>query len=116
MTSVIPALRTRLHEAGLAVRRWASTAASSRGPRHPNPGNFQNRPREEVQEIARKGGRKGGKAKGTGGFHNMDPNKQRAIASKGGRASSGSFTKGSAKAREAGRKGGRAKGRSPFDE
>jgi hypothetical protein len=46
----------------------------------PNPGNFANRPREEVKEIARKGGQKGGKiggrARGVGGFHDMDPAKQ----------------------------------------
>ncbi|KAJ9195902.1 hypothetical protein DTO166G4_7395 [Paecilomyces variotii] len=77
---------------------------------HPNPGNFANRPREQLSEIGRKGGSKGGKATGVGGFHNMDPEKQHAIASKGGRASRGSFEKGSERAREAGRKGGRARG------
>ncbi|KAL2220214.1 hypothetical protein M432DRAFT_638369 [Thermoascus aurantiacus ATCC 26904] len=79
---------------------------------NPNPGNFANRPRHEVQEIGRKGGKKGGRARGVGGFHNMDPEKQRKIASKGGRASSGSFQKGSERAREAGRKGGAARARS----
>ncbi|KAH8702218.1 hypothetical protein BGW36DRAFT_424501 [Talaromyces proteolyticus] len=74
---------------------------------HPNPGNFANRPKEEVTEIARKGGRKGGKARGVGGFHDMDPEKQRKIASKGGQASNGSFTKRGGRAREAGRTGGR---------
>lgn len=43
---------------------------------HPNPGNFANRPKEELHEIAKKGGHRGGKAKGVGGFHNMDPEKQ----------------------------------------
>jgi len=43
---------------------------------NPNPGNFANRPRHEVQEIGRKGGKKGGRARGVGGFHNMDPEKQ----------------------------------------
>jgi hypothetical protein len=47
---------------------------------NPNPGNFANRPRDEVKEIARKGGQKGGKiggrARGVGGFHDMDPGKQ----------------------------------------
>ncbi|OJJ48474.1 hypothetical protein ASPZODRAFT_130514 [Penicilliopsis zonata CBS 506.65] len=43
---------------------------------HPNPGNFANRPKYEMREIARKGGQKGGKAKGVGGFHDMDPKKQ----------------------------------------
>jgi general stress protein YciG len=37
-----------------------------------NPGNFANRPKEEVQEIARKGGQ----ASHTGGFASMDPDKQ----------------------------------------
>ncbi|KAH8747315.1 conidiation-specific protein 10, partial [Diaporthe sp. PMI_573] len=66
-----------------------------------NPGNFANRPREEVQEIASKGGQ----ASHSGGFANMDPDKQREIASQGGQASSGSFEPGSERAREAGQKG-----------
>jgi Stress-induced bacterial acidophilic repeat motif len=37
-----------------------------------NPGNFANRPQEEVEDIARKGGQ----SSHTGGFHNMDPDKQ----------------------------------------
>ncbi|KAF4472425.1 conidiation-specific 10 [Fusarium albosuccineum] len=68
---------------------------------NPNPGNFANRPKEEVQEIASKGGQAS-----KGGFANMDPDKQREIASEGGKASSGSFEPGSEKAKEAGRKGG----------
>ncbi|KAL1970859.1 hypothetical protein VTN77DRAFT_2693 [Rasamsonia byssochlamydoides] len=95
---------------------WRSFATTVTPPRHPNPGNFANRPTEEMREIGRKGGKKGGKARGGGGFHNMDPRKQREIASKGGRASGGSFTKGSERPREAGRKGGLARGRSPFGE
>ncbi|KAF2010944.1 hypothetical protein BU24DRAFT_466698 [Aaosphaeria arxii CBS 175.79] len=67
-----------------------------------NPGNFANRPKEEVQNIAKKGG----EASHLGGFASMDADKQRDIASKGGQASSGSFEPGSEKAREAGRKGG----------
>ncbi|KAK0759570.1 hypothetical protein N5P37_007758 [Trichoderma harzianum] len=67
-----------------------------------NPGNFANRPKEEVQSIASKGGQ----ASHQGGFASMDPDKQREIASKGGRASGGSFEPGSKKAQEAGRKGG----------
>ena len=89
-----------------------------------NPGNFANRPKEEVQEIASKGGQAS-----KGGFASMDPDKQvcyhyflsfpiitpcfvinidqqREIASQGGQASSGSFEPGSEKAKEAGRKGG----------
>lgn len=87
-----------------------------------NPGNFANRPKEEVstyhhlpslnpasdtqqvQSIASKGGQ----ASHSGGFASMDPDKQREIASQGGKASSGSFEPGSEKAREAGRKGGQA--------
>lgn len=103
-----------------------------------NPGNFANRPKEEVQDIVRKGGQ----LSHSGGFASMDPDKQvsiilvcpsecfgywrgwvkempsfglmwqmqREIASKGGQASSGSFEPGSEKAREAGAKGGRASG------
>ncbi|OCK75171.1 conidiation-specific protein 10 [Lepidopterella palustris CBS 459.81] len=71
-----------------------------------NPRNFANRPKNEVQEIASKGGQ----ASHSSGFASMDPDKQRDIASKGGQASSGSFEKGSEKAREAGRKGGSATG------
>ncbi|KAK5042855.1 conidiation-specific expression protein [Exophiala bonariae] len=69
-----------------------------------NPGNFANRPKEEVQEIASKGGQ----ASHNSGFASMDPDKQREIASKGGQASSGSFEPGSQKASEAGKKGGSA--------
>ncbi|CAG9980470.1 unnamed protein product [Clonostachys byssicola] len=69
-----------------------------------NPGNFANRPKEEVKEIASKGGQSSHK----GGFASMDPDKQREIASMGGKASSGSFEPGSEKAKEAGRKGGLA--------
>ncbi|KAI0970654.1 conidiation-specific protein 10 [Xylaria arbuscula] len=80
-----------------------------------NPGNFANRPKEEVQEIASKGGQASHQSgfasvdpdkSHQGGFASMDPDKQREIASKGGQASSGSFEPGSEKAREAGRKGG----------
>ncbi|OAQ59272.1 hypothetical protein VFPPC_16900 [Pochonia chlamydosporia 170] len=67
-----------------------------------NPGNFANRPQEEVQDIASKGGQ----ASHSGGFASMEANKQRDIASQGGQASSGSFEPGSEKAKEAGRKGG----------
>jgi len=75
---------------------------------NPNPGNFANRPKEEVQEIASKGGQ----ASHSGGFASMDPDKQHEIASKGGQASSGSVEPGSERAREAGRKGGLATGSS----
>ncbi|KAJ2981891.1 hypothetical protein NQ176_g1737 [Zarea fungicola] len=68
-----------------------------------NPGNFANRPKEEVKEIASKGGKASGggqtsdggpnskdhSTSGTGrqGFASMDPDKQREIASKGGKSS-----------------------------
>ncbi|KAI8377932.1 uncharacterized protein BYT42DRAFT_572219 [Radiomyces spectabilis] len=76
------------------------------GTQNNNPGNFANRSKEEVRDIASKGGQ----ASHSGGFANMDSEKQHNIASKGGQASSGSFEPGSEKAREAGRKGGLAKG------
>ncbi|KAI8379544.1 uncharacterized protein BYT42DRAFT_613840 [Radiomyces spectabilis] len=70
-----------------------------------NPGNFANRSKEEVRNIASKGGQ----ASHSGGFANMDAEKQHDIASKGGHASSGSFQPGSERAKEAGHKGGLAK-------
>src|SRR4051812_44590239 len=90
-----------------------------------NPGNFANRPKEEVQEIASKGGQSRGTgsssdthATGTtssstgntnpGNFANRPKEEVQEIASKGGKASSGSFEPGSEKAAEAGRKGGSA--------
>merc|ERR1712187_57074 len=48
-----------------------------------NPGNFANRPQEEVEDLASKGGQHSHQ----GGFANMDPSKQRNIASKGGQMS-----------------------------
>jgi general stress protein YciG len=41
---------------------------------NPNPGNFANRPHQEVEEIARKGGQTSHGH--SGGFANMDPAKQ----------------------------------------
>ncbi|RAQ81399.1 conidiation-specific family protein [Aspergillus flavus] len=90
---------------------------------NPNPGNFANRPHDEVEDIARKGGQ----SSHQGGFASMDEDKQayvpnflmqRDIASKGGHASSGSFRPGDPRAREAGHKGGLASGGSfePGDE
>ncbi|KAI9795939.1 MAG: conidiation-specific expression protein [Piccolia ochrophora] len=67
-----------------------------------NPGNFANRPQEEVSNIAKKGGQ----SSHQGGFASMDADKQRDIASQGGKASSGSFEPGSEKAKAAGQKGG----------
>ncbi|KAH8742620.1 conidiation-specific protein 10 [Diaporthe sp. PMI_573] len=87
-----------------------------------NPGNFANRPKDEVREIASKGGHASGGGNSTEstethggdtsnrGFASMDPDKHHEIASKGGQASSGSFEPGSEKAREAGRNGGLATG------
>ncbi|KAK5121459.1 conidiation-specific expression protein [Meristemomyces frigidus] len=70
-----------------------------------NPGNFANRPKEEVQAIASKGGKTGTE---NSGFASMDKDKVSEIASMGGKASSGSFEKGSEAAKEAGRKGGQS--------
>ncbi|GFF40518.1 conidiation-specific protein 10 [Aspergillus lentulus] len=80
-----PHLSNRL---GRSPSLWRTTAATvtTRADPHPNPGNFANRPKEELSEIGRKGGRKGGRARGVGGFHDMDPEKQHEIASRGGRA------------------------------
>lgn len=61
---------------GLWNRCSVTTVPPPNRPHHPNPGNFSNRPREELSEIGHKGGKKGGKATGVGGFHNMDPEKQ----------------------------------------
>ncbi|KAF1829498.1 hypothetical protein BDW02DRAFT_560993 [Decorospora gaudefroyi] len=69
-----------------------------------NPGNFANRPKEDVQAAASKGGQ----SSHNGGFASMDADKQHDIASMGGKASSGSFEPGSEKAKEAGRKGGQS--------
>ncbi|KAJ5104708.1 hypothetical protein NUU61_002055 [Penicillium alfredii] len=78
---LFPAFRPK-HLGGWPRRGLAIVAH----PHHPNPGNFANRPKEELSEIGHRGGKKGGKARGVGGFHEMDPEKQHAIASKGGRA------------------------------
>ncbi|KAI2794825.1 Conidiation-specific protein 10 [Penicillium oxalicum] len=77
-----------------------------------NPGNFANRPKEEVQKIASKGGQ----SSHQGGFAGMDADKQREIASKGGQASSGSFEPNDPRAKEAGQKGGKASGNTQPDE
>ncbi|KAL8315887.1 hypothetical protein RB601_002076 [Gaeumannomyces tritici] len=82
-----------------------------------NPGNFANRPKEEVLAAASKGGKASSTAtesapddSGTGkqGFASMDPERVREIASMGGKASSGSFKPGEWRAKEAGHKGGLA--------
>lgn len=60
------------HSATRNLRRLATET-------HPNPANFANRSKVEMAKIGRKGGRKGGKHKGVGGFHEMDPEKQVAL-------------------------------------
>lgn len=61
----LPSVRRNL-AAYPSLNRFTSNAP------HPNPGNFQDRPKEEVSEIGRRGGSKsGGK-----GFKSMDPDKQ----------------------------------------
>ncbi|KAK1144500.1 conidiation-specific expression protein [Aspergillus melleus] len=67
-----------------------------------NPGNFANRAKEEVKNIASQGGQSSHR----GGFASMNSDKQRDIASQGGKASGGSFEPGDPRAREAGKKGG----------
>lgn len=68
---------SRVYHFRLARQAPAAAMRSMSSPsNHPNPGNFANRPREQLSEIGRKGGSKGGKATGVGGFHNMDPEKQ----------------------------------------
>jgi len=47
-------------------------APTHSGAAQSNPGNFANRPHEEVENIARKGGQHSHQ----GGFHNMDEEKQ----------------------------------------
>merc|ERR1712187_180339 len=74
--------------------------------RNQNPGNFSNRPQEEVENIASKGGQ----SSHSSGFASMDSDKQHDIASKGGQHSGGSFQPGDERAKEAGRKGGKATG------
>ncbi|KAJ5134440.1 Conidiation-specific protein Con-10 [Penicillium atrosanguineum] len=68
------------------VAKFGPGVATAAYIQHPNPGNFANRSQEELSAIGHQGGKKGGKARATGGFHNMDPKKQRGIISKGGRA------------------------------
>lgn len=118
-------------------KKTFSTFQTNMSTKENNPGNFANRPHEEVVEAARKGG----EASHTGGFASMDAEKQvlhilvlewhakfywpsqyslaflrlietvqHNIASKGGHASSGKFETGSERAREAGKKGGRVSG------
>jgi len=57
-----------------------------------NPGNFANRPKEEVQAIASKGGKASSTSaeNNPGNFANRPKEEVQAIASKGGKASGGS--------------------------
>ena len=71
-----------MHRLTLSLRNkhlaaWGQRGITTPAPgSHPNPGNFANRTREELSELGRQGGKKGGKARGVGGFHDMDPEKQ----------------------------------------
>ncbi|MCJ1289436.1 hypothetical protein MMC34_000968 [Xylographa carneopallida] len=65
-----------------------------------NPGNFANRPKEEVKEIASKGGQASGTPGGSSGSSDPTP------VTNEGRNPDGTFAKGSAAAKEAGAKGG----------
>ncbi|KAF9954470.1 hypothetical protein BGZ72_004575 [Mortierella alpina] len=71
-----------------------------------NPGNFANRPKEEVREAARKGGEHS---------HSGPASAEKQSASKdegrGMSGNSGQFEPGSERTRQAGRKGGRKSGR-----
>jgi len=73
-----------------------------------NPGNFANRPKEEVQAIASKGGKAshgGGGSSSTSSGSTDDTS----VTSEG-RNPDGTFQKGSQAAKEAGQKGGSATG------
>ncbi|KAF9934641.1 hypothetical protein BGZ67_003777 [Mortierella alpina] len=75
-----------------------------------NPGNFANRPKEEVRDAARKGGKHS---------HSGSASAQEQSASRdderGSYGNSGQFETGSERAREAGRMGGRTSGSSGGD-
>lgn len=58
------------------VARYGPVIATAAYGHHPNRGNFANRSREELSAMGHRGGKKSGKARGTGGFHDMDPKKQ----------------------------------------
>lgn len=105
---------TNFHPTSLQFQHLAMSSTGNT-----NPGNFANRPREELQEIASKGGKSrgagnsGGSGDTTettsstgntnpGNFANRPKEEVQEIASKGGKASSGSFEPGSEKASEAG--------------
>ena len=63
------------------VARFGPRIATAAYGQHPNPGNFANRSPEELSAIGHRGGKKGGKARGTFGFQNMDPKKQVSLIS-----------------------------------
>jgi hypothetical protein len=71
LNGLTPLLRSRPIVAGYGAR--ITTAAYGQ---HPNRGNFANRSREELSAMGHRGGKKGGKARGAGGFHDMDPKKR----------------------------------------
>jgi len=68
-----------------------------------NPGNFANRPREEVRDIAAKGGHASQRGRTTSA---TGDNPNTGDVSNEGRNPDGTFTKGSEAAKEAGAKGG----------
>ncbi|MCJ1472721.1 hypothetical protein MMC13_001370 [Lambiella insularis] len=72
-----------------------------------NPGNFANRPTEEVKEIASKGGKaSGGSSGGTDQTSGSTSSSAPSDVTSEGRNADGTFAKGSAAAKEAGAKGG----------
>ncbi|CCX30507.1 stress-induced bacterial acidophilic repeat domain-containing protein [Pyronema domesticum] len=95
-----------------------SSGSGSDRPGNGNPGNFANRPKEEVRAIASKGGQ----ASHSGGFASMDPERQREIASMGGHASAESGKGGNfanrprEEVQEIGRKGGLSRGHHESDQ
>jgi len=71
-----------------------------------NPGNFANRPTEEVREIAAKGGRASHGGGRSGGSDDTEYSNTGGGVSNEGRNPDGTFTKGSEAAKEACAKGG----------
>ncbi|CAN9197380.1 unnamed protein product [Alternaria alternata] len=71
-----------------------------------NPGNFANRPKEEIREIAAKGGHASGGGGTTTSSASTSDNSNTGDVSNEGRNPDGTFAKGSEAAKEAGAKGG----------
>jgi hypothetical protein len=76
-----------------------------------NPGNFANRPTEEVKAIASKGGKASGEARSSddSGSGNSGSGNSASSGEGTGRREDGTFLPGSEAAKEAGHKGGEAR-------